>query len=269
MSHFLSVPFGVIDLPSPSALRQLRGELAHVEGFLPHVPKMLNSYLDEMHRREKTTYESVGLAVAYTFPRLPAAVVAKLAYDRELSHALAATTSAESSTSDTTSSPSSSSDIEEDEVTSVALSDPRISPPHSPRSGPPPLRPPRVHSRKRSERSNSNHLRRATDPIGKGGPAMRMRSQTVVGPDRRLAHPSGRAVDPLDLLQKAIDDLKRTAREIDEAAERVGRNQDRVGKEIKEVVAEVDETEKTIEGSHLQRVSSSFYSTFPFLWRCG
>ncbi|KAL8279742.1 hypothetical protein RQP46_007837 [Phenoliferia psychrophenolica] len=216
------LPRETLDLPDEdflrlnSALRQLRQHLAHVDVVLPRVPGQLNQYISEMTRHELETLNAVGISVEYTFPRFTASVVSKLAYDKQVAAALAYD-------SPLSSSPSSSSSDDDDDDEDV----------------PRPL--------------HRQHSRRVTDPV-KGPPQVRMRSQTVAGPDRRLAHPSGREVDPLTLLEKAIEDLNRTTKDIDEAAERVGRNQDRVGKEIREVVCEVDGVEKAIEETYLQQL---------------
>ncbi|KAK4701790.1 hypothetical protein P7C70_g4438, partial [Phenoliferia sp. Uapishka_3] len=235
-----------------NALRQLRGEIAHVDAVLPRVPGMLNSFLEEITRHESETLSTVGIAVNYTYPRFSASVVSKLAYDKELALAYAAEEAEEDEASISTSSGSS------DEDEGFSESD-RL--PRSKHSGGVDSKASRRSStgrpiprRNRSDRSG--HFRRVTDPVSRGAPTTRMRSQTVAGPqDRtRLAHPSGREIDPLDMLKKAIEDLNRTTKDIDEAAERVGRMQDRVGKEIREVVAAVDEVDKAIEGTYLQQL---------------
>ncbi|KAI5475221.1 hypothetical protein MNV49_001732 [Pseudohyphozyma bogoriensis] len=227
-----------------SVLRQLRGQLSHVETFLPRIPHSINSYLDQITHLETTTLSDFSLPVHYAFPRLGGTIVAELARAKEFEYSNGDSTD---SSSIVTSDEDSDDESDEPLESSVTALGRKTTITHETSRR-------RDLSQSRSP-TRINHSRRVTDPIRRQAAATRSRASTIAAgvPRRGMTLPETRR-DPLDGLGRALSELDGTTRDVDDEVGRLTRAQERVGRDIGEVVKGVDEVQKAIDATHFQKL---------------
>lgn len=250
-------------------LRQVRASINTLDTtFLPRVPPTLNHYLEEMTRHEKGTLLSLGIPVQYSFPRLSASIVSQLANSKAQEYATISSPlkddsesgSESSSESSSSSSSTGDSDLEipfESPEEDNDLASPLGKALQQQRGLTPKVRKPSVRFKSSKNVVIKTHSRRVTDPISRIVQT-RARSQTMgspLSPGRSLIRPStGKKVDVLPLLDRAIKDLEKSTAEAEKLAKEVREVQDEKEKEIRSVIARVDEVQDNIDKVDFQRV---------------
>lgn len=216
------------------------------------------------------TFKSLNIPVQYSYPRLTASVISQLANRKvqQFSPQFVSDRVATSSSPDT-SSDSSSEDSDEERDRSFSTNGNKA---HLTTAASIRFRPPRRDSQARHV--SGGHTRRATDPISKGVPTGRARSQTLASTVtglgirsgagggtaiRDLTHPSGLRVDRLALLEKAISDLEKGKRELEGEIETTMEFQEIVRKEINDFFIPVDQLIQAINSTYELKVSRSFF----------
>lgn len=209
-------------------------------------------------QHDTTTFKTLNIPVQYSYPRLTASVISQLANRKvQETHPITNTPSTISDRTATTTDPetsssSSSSDDDDKEKESSTIR----------------FDTPRRNSQIQVRHVSGGHARRVTDPISKGLPTGRARSQTLALPSghtglggggsaiRGLTHPSGMRVDRIALLEKAIGDLEKTKKEVEEDISSTMDYQEKIRIEINQLILPVDRISEVISTTYDPRVGS-------------
>ncbi|GJN89777.1 hypothetical protein Rhopal_002766-T1 [Rhodotorula paludigena] len=259
-------PREVVDLPEDdlsrlnSTLRQLRSEVGHFDESLPQQFVSLGNYVDELASHAKATTQAARLKTTYEAPRLPASVLAEIAWIKERH-------------SDDVREPDTGSGSETDTERRAASRPGRRRP-----------------LERNSDRLLRAHTRRVTDPISPK-PQGRARAQTLamppsgvntqsalerpVTPGRSSGFSPVQHADPLAVLGNVVRELTREADKLEAQVKDVVDEQDAVDGKINELVREVEQANKNIEANdfpklrnvedHLVRLSTSLARPSPFM----
>ncbi|GAA6005484.1 uncharacterized protein JCM10292_007364 [Rhodotorula paludigena] len=289
-------PREVVDLPEDdlsrlnSTLRQLRSEVGHFDESLPQQFVSLGNYVDELASHAKATTQAARLKTTYEAPRLPASVLAEIAWikERHLDDVREPDTGSgsETDTESESSSPSTASSYGSRSTRSSAHS--RRRPNGTGRAASRPGR--RRPLERNSDRLLRAHTRRVTDPISPK-PQGRARAQTLamppsgvntqsalerpVTPGRSSGFSPVQHADPLAVLGNVVRELTREADKLEAQVKEVVDEQDAVDGKINELVREVEQANKNIEANdfpklrnvedHLVRLSTSLARPSPFM----
>ncbi|GAA6042557.1 hypothetical protein JCM8097_004665 [Rhodosporidiobolus ruineniae] len=269
-----------------STLRQVRNDVSHLDSLMPRIPAVLQDYLDSLTAHQASTRRDVGVSLDYSFPRIPAAILAEMAVSKA-QHRDAngfADSGTESDTeSDSRSSTSSSSSVDSSSSSvdsSSESSDSSSDDDHSSRSrqsASGSRSRPRRPRRRNSDRSSLRmHARRVTEPIDRK-PQGRLRSATMAYPPNvgrsdigglngganspSRPKPGGRGgsgfvqhADPLVVLERVLDELFKASTDLDSAAHEVVRDQEEVDGQISATVGKVDAAQKSIDQNNFQQL---------------
>lgn len=216
------------------------------------------------------TFKSLNIPVQYSHPRLTASVISQLANIkvRQFSPRLVTGRVATSSSAET-SSDSSSEDSDEERDDTLTIDGKKA---HPATAASIRFRPPRRDSQARHV--SGGHARRVTDPISRGVPTGRARSQTLASTAtgsgigsggggsaiRDLIHPTGLRVDRLALLEKAIADLEKGKKEVEGEIDTTMKFQETIRQEINEFFVPVDQLIQVMNSTYELKVSITLLS---------